>query len=107
MIAEGAELVAPVHDGDLRSEASKEQRLLHSRVTSSHDHEFLIPKEESVTGCTSGHTVSGEALLTRNREPFGGCPGRDDESPGLVDDKLQQIKMMGQAVLLGHRVEPR
>jgi hypothetical protein len=46
----GAELVAPVHDRDLRRETCQEGRLLHRRVTTADDHHVLVGEEGSVAG---------------------------------------------------------
>ena len=67
----GAEVVAPMDDGDLGGEVRQEQRLLDGRVAAADDHDFAATVEEAVAGGAGGDAKTPELLLARKVQPLG------------------------------------
>ncbi len=63
------ELVATVHDRDLRRELREERRLLHGRVAAADHDQLLVPEEEPVAGGAGRHASTCELLLAGHPEP--------------------------------------
>src|SRR4030088_3362122 len=61
--------IAAVNHGHLRSEARKEQRLLHGGITSTDDHNFLSRKKEAIAGGARRNPVTYELLFVRQTQP--------------------------------------
>ena len=77
----GAQLVAPVDDGDGGRELGEEDRLLERGVAAADDRDRLLPEEEAVTRRAGGHAVAEQLLLGGQAEHAGLGAGRDDHRP--------------------------
>ena len=80
----GAELVAPVHEGDLAGELGEEGGFLHGRVAAAHHDELLVLEEESVTGGASGDPVSHQPAFGLEPQQLGRGAGGDDQGVARV-----------------------
>ena len=61
--AEQPEVVAAVHDRDLRGHAREVVGLLHRRVAAADHHELAVAEEEAVAGGAGAHAAPAELLL--------------------------------------------
>src|SRR5690242_20328886 len=59
----GAEMIAPVHDGHLRSEIGEKQRLLNRGIAAANHDDLLAAVEESVAGRARRDAKSLELLF--------------------------------------------
>ena len=89
-----AQLVAAVHDVDLRGELRQERRLLHRRVAAPDDGDLLLAEEEAVARRAVRDAVAGEALLARDTD-LAGCGARgEDDRLGLVHGAVTQRDLL-------------
>ena len=75
----GAEMVAPVHHGDMRGEVGQEQRLLDRGVAAANHHHVLAAIEEAVAGRAGRDAVALEFLLGGQIEPARLRAGREHD----------------------------
>ena len=61
----GAEVVTPVHDGDLLGEVGQEDRLLDRGVAAADDHDLFALVEEAIAGGACGDAVALERSLPK------------------------------------------
>src|SRR6202030_2406095 len=55
-----AQLIAPMHQGDMRCDVGQVQRLLNGGVAAADDRDRLAAIEEAIAGCTGGDAFAAE-----------------------------------------------
>ncbi len=84
----GAQIAAPMDDGDRIGEPGEEERLFHCGVTPTDHCDVLPAEEETVAGRAGGDAVAEETLFVRKIEHQRLGPGRDD-------DRLRRVGRLG------------
>ena len=79
-----AELVAPVHERDLRGELRQEDRLLHRRVAAADDHDLLLAEEGAVADRAVRDAAALQRALRLEPELARARAGGDDHGVGAV-----------------------
>jgi hypothetical protein len=88
----GAELLAAVHDGDLRGELRQERRLLHRGVAAADDDDVAVAEEEAVAGRAGGHARAPQLVLAGDVEPARLRTGRDDQRARAQLDARRRLE---------------
>ena len=68
-----------MHNGDFGSEIGQIQRLFDGRIASADNDDLLAPVEKAVAGGARRDAKTHELLFAFNSQPFGLCPGGDDQ----------------------------
>ena len=96
--ARGAELLAPMDQGDFACEAGEEERLFHRRVAAADHGDLLAGEKEAVAGGARADTVADQGLLGRQPEPPRRCAAGNDQRArvkGLVAE-IQRERVLRQ-----------
>ena len=75
----GAQLVAAMHQGDVRGDIGEIQGFLHGRVAAADDCHGFAAIEEAVAGGASRNAPAAEGLFGRNPQVLGRSARRDDQ----------------------------
>ncbi len=75
----GAQLVAAMHQRDMRGDVGEIEGLLHRRITAAHHDDPLAPIEKAIAGGAGRDALAAEGLLGREPQVLGGGTGRDDQ----------------------------
>jgi len=79
-VTSGAEDVAAVDHGYLRSKAGKEQGLFHGGITSADNRDFFPREKKPIAGGARGNPVTDELLLVRQTQPARRRSAGNDQS---------------------------
>ena len=66
----GAQLVAPMDDGNLARKAGQEERLFHSAVAAANDDDILVFEKPTIARGAITHTAPGELVFPRTGEEW-------------------------------------
>ena len=88
--ARGTQLVAAVHDVDLRGVAREVVRLLDRGVAAAHHRQHLALEERAVTHRAIRHALAGVLLLARDAELHRRAAGGEDHRGGAIGVTLRR-----------------
>src|ERR1700723_4646004 len=81
----GTEVIATVHDGDLRGEVGEKQRFLDRGVAAADHHDFLAAIEEPVAGRAGRYAKTLEFFFRRRAKPARLRAGGENDGFGEID----------------------
>jgi hypothetical protein len=80
----GAELMAPVSQGDFGSKAREEIRLFHRGIAAAGHHYFAIAVKRAIASSAGADALADQLLLIGQAQPSRRCTGSDDEGTRFV-----------------------
>src|SRR5580658_4543765 len=104
--ARGAEVLAPVNQSHLRSEAGEKERFFHRRIAATDYGDLFSGEEETVAGGAGADAVSDQRLFRRKTQPACRSAAGDDQR-ARVDRLLAEVQRDGVLAEIGMRQVPR
>jgi hypothetical protein len=83
-----AQLVAPMHQGDVTGDVRQVKRLLDRRVAAADDGDRLVAVEETVAGGAGGNAATGIRFLGRQAQILGRSTGGDDQCVAGIGGRI-------------------